>query len=132
MARRFPPSMADLKQLARRIFHQTLAAIDIPATMQRKLYVRGDGIALRHSSRWIARDLTRARRGDWKSRARDGGRAAACALPAGTSFGAWLVAPAPPARPYPGLKYFVGGHPIPNEQSWNAGEAILEMLAAMR
>jgi len=25
--------MADLKQLARRIFHETLAAIDIPATM---------------------------------------------------------------------------------------------------
>ena len=29
--------MADLKQLARQIFHETLAAIDIPATMQRKL-----------------------------------------------------------------------------------------------
>ena len=29
--------MADLKQLARQIFHETLAAIDIAATMQRKL-----------------------------------------------------------------------------------------------
>ena len=29
--------MAELKQLARRILHQTLAAIDIPLTMQRKL-----------------------------------------------------------------------------------------------
>src|SRR3954451_7334009 len=29
--------MGDLKGLARRIFHETLAAIDIPATMQRKL-----------------------------------------------------------------------------------------------
>ena len=29
--------MADLKQLARQIFHQTLAAIDIPLSMQRKL-----------------------------------------------------------------------------------------------
>ena len=33
--------MADLKQLARRIFHETLAAIDIPATMQRKLRREG-------------------------------------------------------------------------------------------
>ncbi len=33
--------MADLKQLARRIFHQTLAAIDIRAAMQRKLWRAG-------------------------------------------------------------------------------------------
>ena len=33
--------MADLKQLARRILHQTLAAIDIPLTMQRKLAAAG-------------------------------------------------------------------------------------------
>ena len=33
--------MADLKPLARRIFHETLAAIDIPLTMQRKLVREG-------------------------------------------------------------------------------------------
>src|SRR5260221_631522 len=33
--------MADLKHLARLIFHETLAAIDIPAVMQRKLRVAG-------------------------------------------------------------------------------------------
>ena len=33
--------MADLKQLARRIFHETLAAIDIPLAMQRKLVREG-------------------------------------------------------------------------------------------
>ena len=33
--------MAQLKQLARKIFHETLAAIDIPATMQRKLVRKG-------------------------------------------------------------------------------------------
>jgi len=33
--------MADLKQLARLIFHETLAAIDIPAVMQRKVRVEG-------------------------------------------------------------------------------------------
>src|SRR5713101_6821043 len=33
--------MAQLKQLARKIFHETLAAIDIPATMQRKLLRKG-------------------------------------------------------------------------------------------
>ena len=33
--------MAELKQLARQIFHQTLAAIDIPAAMRRKLWRDG-------------------------------------------------------------------------------------------
>jgi len=33
--------MADLKQIARLIFHETLAAIDIPVTMQRKLPLEG-------------------------------------------------------------------------------------------
>ena len=36
--------MADLKQLARQIFHETMAAIDIPRTMQRKLQRRGTRI----------------------------------------------------------------------------------------
>ena len=33
--------MAELKQIARQIFHETLAAIDIPAAMQRKLWRDG-------------------------------------------------------------------------------------------
>src|SRR5207245_4767683 len=33
--------MAQLKQLARKIFRETLAVIDIPATMQRKLQRKG-------------------------------------------------------------------------------------------
>ena len=33
--------MADLKQMALRIFHETIAAIDIPAAMRRKLRVSG-------------------------------------------------------------------------------------------
>ena len=33
--------MADLKHLARLIFHETLAAVDIPAVMERKVRVEG-------------------------------------------------------------------------------------------
>src|SRR6266849_2142197 len=33
--------MPQLKHLARQIFHETLAAIDLPATMQRKLQRKG-------------------------------------------------------------------------------------------
>src|SRR5260221_6815204 len=37
-------------------------------------------------------------------------------------------APTPPDRPLPGIRYFVGGHPIPNAESWGAAEAILSLL----
>jgi glycerate 2-kinase len=39
------------------------------------------------------------------------------------------VVPAPPARPLPGWKTFVGGHPLPTAESFAAGRAILERLA---
>jgi hydroxypyruvate reductase len=39
-----------------------------------------------------------------------------------------VSAPTPPARASEGMKYFVGGHPTPDEQSWRAAEAILASL----
>jgi hydroxypyruvate reductase len=50
-------------------------------------------------------------------------------LPADFGFAGIASAPTPPARPLPGMKYFVGGHPIPNEESWKAAEEILRLLA---
>jgi hydroxypyruvate reductase len=39
-----------------------------------------------------------------------------------------VSAPTPARRPLPGVKYFVAGHPMPNEESWKAAEAILALL----
>ena len=39
--------------------------------------------------------------------------------------------PAKPPSPVPGLQYFYGGHPLPNEDSLRAGSAILEFLHAL-
>ncbi len=36
--------------------------------------------------------------------------------------------PVAPAAPVPGFEYFIGGHPLPNEQSLIAGSAILSLL----
>src|SRR3984893_14363244 len=121
--------MADLKQLARRIFHETLAAINIPLAMQRKL-VR-EGSLLRCGQ--LAVDLSRFE----KIRVVAIGKAAhamldglkAC-LPPDFSFTGIASAPVSPVNAHPGIQYFVGGHPIPNEDSWNAAKAILEMLSA--
>jgi hydroxypyruvate reductase len=119
--------MADLKQLARQIFHETLAAIDIPATMQRKL--RREGTRLRCDGKIF--DL----RGFDKLRVVAIGKAAhamvdglALVLAPFLRFEGAVSAPAAPSKPLPGMKYFVGGHPIPNEQSWKAAEAILALL----
>jgi len=121
--------MADLKELARRIFRETLAAIDIPLTMQRKL-VR-DGSLLRCGGAAI--DLSQFKKirvvaiGKAAHAMLDGLRAS---LPRDFSFAGIASAPVRSAKAHPGVEYFVGGHPIPNEDSWNAAKAVLEMLAA--
>jgi glycerate 2-kinase len=120
--------MADLKQLARQIFHQTLAAIDIPLTMQRKLPCKG---SLLHCSDATI-DLSKFENigvvaiGKAAHTMVDGLKA--CLL-RDVFFTGIVSAPTAPVSPLPGLKYFTGGHPIPNEESWKAAEAILEMLA---
>src|SRR5258705_6259930 len=39
-----------------------------------------------------------------------------------------VSAPTAPRKPLTGMKYFVGGHPVPNVESWKAAEAILVLL----
>src|SRR5260370_32825249 len=105
--------MADLKHLARLIFHETLAAIDIPAVMQRKLRVAG---SLLHCGE-IAVDL----RAFSKIRVVAVGKAAHAMLsglralvPPGGGVEGIPVAPPPPGPPLPRLRYFVGGPPNPH------------------
>jgi glycerate 2-kinase len=120
--------MADLKQLARRIFYETLAAIDIPLTMQRKL-VR-EGSLLRCGA--TAVDLSQFK----KIRVVAIGKAAHAmldglriSLPRDFALVGIVSAPVSPAKLHSGIQYFTGGHPIPNEDSWNAAKTILEMLS---
>jgi glycerate 2-kinase len=119
--------MADLKQLARRIFHETLAAIDIPATMQRKL--RREGSRL-YGDRAVvdlsAFDAVRTIAIGKAAHAMVEGLASL--LPSGLAFDGVVSAPAAPARAMREMSYFVAGHPVPNVESWRAAEAILALL----
>jgi glycerate 2-kinase len=119
--------MAELKLLARRIFQETISAIDIPLAMQRKL--RREGTMLCFDD--AAVDL----RAFSKVRVVGIGKAAhammeglASFLSGEFSYRAVVAAPTPPLFAIEGVKYFLGGHPIPDEQSWKAAEAILELL----
>src|SRR5215470_13183947 len=119
--------MADLKQLARRIFFETLAAIDIPAAMQRKLMLEGSllhcmstTVDLRAFDRVHVIAVGKAAQGMLQG--------LASVLPPAVLFDGVVAAPTPPASPFPGMQYFVAGHPLPNADSWKAAEAILALL----
>jgi glycerate 2-kinase len=120
--------MADLKQLARRIFLETLAAIDIPATMRRKLWRDG---AVLHCGDKIVLDLRAFERicviaiGKAAHGMIEG---LAPVIPSNITVDGVVSAPTHPAKLLGGLRYFIGGHPIPNRESWQAAEAVLGLL----
>ena len=119
--------MATGKEIARRIFLQTLASIDIPRVMERKLLREGSWLILPDG----AIDLSHIA----KVHVVAIGKAAhamvtglECILPPGTRLSGIVAAPVAPERRVPGMEYFVGGHPVPNAESWKSAEAILRLL----
>ena len=120
--------MSDLKQIAREIFHETLAAIDIPLAMERKLRPQGSRL---HCDEAIL-DLSKFN--DFRVVAIGKAAHAMLAglralLPNAIEFRGVASAPTLPSGAIPGIEYFLGGHPIPNAASWQAAEAILKLLA---
>lgn len=117
-----------MKQLAQRVFRETLAAIDIPATLQKTL----------------ARSGSRIRAGDATLDLREFGAILAIAYGKASLAMAEglarvlapdyppegiLVVPGASPRELPGWKIFAGGHPVPNAGSFAAGRTILQRLA---
>ena len=119
--------MADLKQIARQIFEETISAIDIPGAIQRKLgregaVVRFDDVAvdLRAFKRLVAIAIGKAAHAMVEGLA---GR-----LGPEFHFEGIVAAPIAPPRALQAMRYFVAGHPMPDRESWKAAEAILELL----
>lgn len=119
--------MPDPKQIARRIFQQALASIDIPGVTQSKLQVTGNRIELPEASV----DLKKISKiyiiaiGKAAHAMVDG---VSAIFPDGIPCAGIVAAPSKPASPMPGLRYFLCGHPIPNDDSWKSAEAILELV----
>jgi glycerate 2-kinase len=119
--------MAELKELAYRIFQETLSAINISGAMQRKL--RRSGSVLHCGSAEVdLRAFSRARVVTIGKAAHGMVEGLAQLLPAGTELAGVVSAPTAPARAMRGMNYFLAGHPIPNGESWEAAKAILELL----
>ena len=119
--------MADLKQLARQIFHETLAAIDVPAAMQRKLRRQGTRIVCAEKT-FDLKDFEKIRVVAVGKAAHSTVEGLVFALAPFVGFTGAVAAPSLPKKAVPGLKYFVAGHPLPNEESWKAAETILTLL----
>jgi len=121
--------MADLKQSALHIFRETLAAIDIPSSMRRKLgragsqiFVNGApfdlsafericAIAIGKASVAMAHGLAESLSPDFRA---DG----------------IVVAPTTASGLPEGFRSIVAGHPVPDKGSFAAGREILDLLAA--
>jgi glycerate 2-kinase len=119
--------MPHLKQLARQIFQETLAAIDIPATMQRKLRRRGTVLTC-GDTRIDLREFEKLRVVGIGKAAHAMVEGLEHVLAPFVRMEGVVSAPTPARKPVRGMKYFVGGHPVPNAESWKAAEAILALL----
>ena len=119
--------MPQLKQLARQIFHETLAAIDIPATMQRKLRRKGTLLAC-GETRIDLRDFEKLRVVAIGKAAHAMVEGLALVMAPFVRVRGVVSAPTAARKPLAGMKYFLAGHPVPNAESWKAAEAILALL----
>jgi glycerate 2-kinase len=119
--------MRHLKQLARQIFHETLAAIDIPATMQRKLRRKGT-LLVCEETRIDLREFEKLRVVAIGKAAHAMVEGLELALTPFVRLEGVVSAPTAARKPVAGMKYFEAGHPVPNAESWKAAEAILSLL----
>jgi glycerate 2-kinase len=119
--------MPQLKQLAQQIFHETLAAIDIPTTMQRKLQRKGT-LLVCGETRIDLRDFEKLRVVAIGKAAHAMLEGLALVLAPFVRVEGVVSAPTAVRRPLAGMKYFVAGHPVPNAESWKAAETILALL----
>ena len=117
-----------MKRAAERIFRETLAAIDIPAVMARKLARSGTQVRAGAAAVDLRefREIVAIAYGK-----------AAFAMAVGLTEvldlefrpEGILVVPSAPSHELPGWRTFVGGHPTPNAESFAAGRAILDRLS---
>lgn len=120
--------MPDLKQIARGIFRDALAAVDIPTAMNRKLMRRGasltaDKLAIGLSGYSSIRTIAIGKAAAPMS------RGLVELLAPDTALSGILVAPHHSTADVSGFRTFGAGHPLPDEGSFAAARAILDLLA---
>jgi glycerate 2-kinase len=119
--------MTQGKQIAREIFRDTLAALDIPRVMELKLTLTGSVLTLDDAAIDLSVFSSTLVVAIGKA-AHAMAAGLRSLLPDACRSRGIVAAPTKPASPIPDLEYFVAGHPNPNADSWRAAEAILSLL----
>jgi glycerate 2-kinase len=131
MSRSFPAPasqavLREMRQRAREIFDHALAQCSVPRAFAH--HIQSDGAQLRIAddrydlasfSRLIVISIGKAGHS----------MAEALAAIAATGLTGIVACPTAPPAPLGGFRYFLGGHPLPNQDSLRAGDAILDLLA---
>lgn len=117
-----------MKVTAQRIFRNTLAAIDIPKILAHKMDRRGSQIRVQ-KTRIDLREYREIVAIAFGKAAFGMAQGLAAILTPDYPIDGILVVPSKPENPLPGWTTFIGGHPLPNAQSFKAGRAILDRLA---
>ena len=120
----------DLKQIALRIFRETLAAIDIPATMRRKLARAGSRIRVNGAMLDLAPFERICAIAIGKASVAMASGLAELLSPDFRAEGI-VVTPSRSMEAPSGFRVMVAGHPVPDEGSFAAGRAILDLLATV-
>ncbi len=116
-----------MKEIAQRIFRSTLAAINIPETIECKLDPRGSTLCV-NGARVELRDYQEILPIAYGKASLAMAEGLDRIIPPQLRARGILVVPSPPKHAPQNWDLFIGGHPIPNEQSFAAGRAILERL----
>jgi glycerate 2-kinase len=121
--------MSSTKRIAREIFLSTLSSINIPLVMQRKLQLEhdylilpGSAINIANISRFVVIAMGKAAHAMVEG--------LIPLLPPGSTYAGVVAAPTRPQTPVSGIEYFICGHPIPNEDSLRAAQAVLRLLSS--
>src|SRR5713226_8482158 len=117
--------MPQLKHLARQIFHETLAAIDLPATMQRKLQRKGT-LLVCGETRIDLRNFEKLRVVAIGKAAHGMVEGLAQVLAPFVRLEGVVSAPTAAGKPLAGMKLLVAGRPGGNGERWKAAEEIRE------
>jgi glycerate 2-kinase len=120
--------MPELKQAALAIFRKTLAAIDIPLVMRRKLGRVGSRIFVNDAPFDLGSFERISAVAIGKASVAMAGGLAEVLSPQFKAEGI-VVAPAAAQNLPAGFRLIVAGHPVPNQESFAAGRAILDLLA---
>ncbi len=115
------------KQLAHYIFMETMATIDVRHAMLSKLKREGGALV----AGGVPIPLLRPPRVVAFGKAAYRMAAVLDEILSGQVEAGVAVGPAPPAKKLDRFRYFIGGHPTPNEGSFQGAEAALELISGL-